>query len=165
MHAPPIIRKVRSEYAPWITNHIKRMIFHRDFLKKKAIKTESVCIHEAYKRARNDVKKLIKTTKAKYFMSTINSTAKNPKEMWMTLNKLTNKKSKTTSITKIAVEDEISDEPESISNTFNKFFNEIGVNLAEGMADSVKKPESYMTSSSSAFEIQNVTETEVFRLL
>ena len=98
-------------------------------------------------------------------MSTINSTAKNPKETWKTLNKLTNKKSKTTSIIKIVVEDEISKEPESISNTFNKFFNEIGVNLAKGMAESVTKPESYIASSSSTFEIQNVTETEVFRLL
>ena len=165
IHAPPIIRKVTSEYALWITNHIKRMVFHRDFLKKKAVKTGSVYIHEAYKRARNDVNKLIKTTKANYFMSTINSTAKNLKEMWKTLNKLTKKKSKTTRITKMVIEDEISKDPESISNTFNKFFNEIGVNLVNGMAESVKKPESYIVSSSSAFEMQNVTETEVFRLL
>ena len=86
-------------------------------------------------------------------MSTINNTAQNPKEMWKTLSKLTNKKSKTTSITKTVVEDEISEQPEIISNTFNKFFNEIGVNLTESMAESVKKPESYITSSSSAFEI------------
>ena len=83
-------------------------------------------------------------------MSTINSTAKNPKEMWKKLNKLTNKKSKTTSITKIVVEDKVSEGPETILNTFNKFFNEIGVHLAKG---------------NSVFEIQNVSETEVFRLL
>jgi hypothetical protein len=43
LHAPPITRKVRSEYAPWITENIK----------KKAVKLGSRNVHEAYKRARN----------------------------------------------------------------------------------------------------------------
>ena len=33
-HAPPITRRVRSEYAPWITKEIKNMIHRRDFLKR-----------------------------------------------------------------------------------------------------------------------------------
>ena len=41
VHAPQITRKVKSEYTPWMTNNIKKQIYHRDFLKKKAIKTGS----------------------------------------------------------------------------------------------------------------------------
>ena len=39
-HAPPITRRVRSEYAPWITKEIKNMIHHRDFLKKRQLKLD-----------------------------------------------------------------------------------------------------------------------------
>ena len=34
-HAPPITKKVRSEYAPWITSKIKNMMHRRDFLKER----------------------------------------------------------------------------------------------------------------------------------
>jgi hypothetical protein len=33
-HAPTRIRKVRSEYAPWLTSNIKKSMYHRDYLKK-----------------------------------------------------------------------------------------------------------------------------------
>ena len=50
-------------------------------------------MNKAYKRARNDLNMLIKNTKANYFMNALNNTKKNPKEMWMMINKLTNKQS------------------------------------------------------------------------
>ena len=37
-HAPTRIRKVRSEYAPWLTSNIKKSMYHRDYLKKMAVK-------------------------------------------------------------------------------------------------------------------------------
>ena len=36
-HAPPITRKVRSEYSPWLTSNITKQMRHRDYLKKQAI--------------------------------------------------------------------------------------------------------------------------------
>ena len=36
MHAPP------SGHAPWLTSEIKKIIYDRDFLKKKSIKTGSI---------------------------------------------------------------------------------------------------------------------------
>ena len=114
MHALQMTRKVRSQYAPRITENIKRYIYHRDFLKKKAVKTGSSNLHDAYKRARNDLNRLIEKTKTEYFTSIINNTAKNPKEMWKTINRITNKKSNTTNITKIVVDDKVIEEPEVI---------------------------------------------------
>ena len=66
-HAPPVTRRVRSEYAPWLTTEIKNKIYNRDFLKKKAVKTGSERIHKAYEEARNDLNKLVKNTKANYY--------------------------------------------------------------------------------------------------
>jgi hypothetical protein len=70
-HAPERTKKVRSEYAPWITENIKQTMRRRDFLKKKAVKTGSKQFHDSYKRTRNDLNRLIKNTKAIYFTNTL----------------------------------------------------------------------------------------------
>ena len=59
IHAPVLKRKVKSEYNPWMTNEIKNMSYHRDFLKRKAIKHNSTRYHELYKNCRNRVNNLI----------------------------------------------------------------------------------------------------------
>ena len=46
-HAPIRQRRVRSEYKPWLTNEIKQMSYHRDYLKKKSIKLRSTNYDEA----------------------------------------------------------------------------------------------------------------------
>ena len=79
-HAPETTKKVRSEYAPWITNNIREVMKQRDFLKKKAVKTGSKQFHDAYKRTRNDLNRLIKKTKATYFRNTLNGCEKIPKK-------------------------------------------------------------------------------------
>jgi hypothetical protein len=44
--------RVRSQYAPWITNNIRQVMRQRDYLKKKAVKTGSKQFHDAYRRTR-----------------------------------------------------------------------------------------------------------------
>ena len=66
------------------------MIHRRDFLKRKAVKTGSQQFHDAF------TNKLIKRTKADYFTNSLNKCENKPKQMRKTINKLTNKKSKTT---------------------------------------------------------------------
>jgi ABC-type transporter Mla subunit MlaD len=75
--------------------------YRRDFLKKKAIKTGSKQFHDAYKRTRNNLNRLIKNTNAIYFTNALNDCGNNPKKIWKTINKLTNKQSKTTLISEI----------------------------------------------------------------
>ena len=87
IHAPVLKRKVKSEYNPWMTNEIKNMSYHRDFLKRKAIKHNSTRYHELYKNCRNRVNNLIKDTKAIYFKNKLESTT-NSKEGWRTINLL-----------------------------------------------------------------------------
>ena len=166
IHAPQITRKVKSEYTPWMTNNIKKQIYHRDFLKKKAINTGSENMFVAYKRARNALNKLIKDTKRNYYTSVLNDTKNNQKNMWNTINKLTNKKSKTTTITKLNISnDNVTEDPNKISHTFNTYFKTIGENLANELPDTTDAPESYVTPSNSTFQIQNVSEVDVFQLL
>ena len=85
VHAPQITRKVKSEYTPWMTKNIKKQIYHRDFLKKKTIKTGSENMFVAYKKSRNALNKLIKDTKRNYYTSALNDAKNNPKNMWDTI--------------------------------------------------------------------------------
>jgi hypothetical protein len=122
MHAPPVIRRVRSEHVPWLTSEIKTKMYHRDFLKKKAIKTGSTHFHNAYKKARNNLSKLVKDTKANYYNNAINQCNKDPKSMWKTINQLTNKKSKTTKINELIIDQKVTTNPDEIAECMNKYF-------------------------------------------
>jgi hypothetical protein len=52
-----LLKKVRSEYAPWITSEIKNMMDCRDFLKRKAVKTGSKQFHDAFTETQNELNK------------------------------------------------------------------------------------------------------------
>jgi L-arabinose isomerase len=58
-HAPERTRK-------WITENIKQTMRRRDFLKKKAVRTGSKQFHDAYKRTRNDLNRLIKNIQKQF---------------------------------------------------------------------------------------------------
>ena len=68
-----------------MTNNIKKQLYHRDFLKKKAIKTGFENMFVAYKKSRNALNKLIKDTKRNYYTSALNDAKNNPKNMWDTI--------------------------------------------------------------------------------
>ena len=166
VHVSQITRKVKSEYTPWMTNNIKKQIYHRDFLKKKAIKTGSENMFVAYKKSRNALNKLIKDTKRNYYTGALNDAKNNPKNMWDTINKLTNKKSKTTMITKLNLSNEnVTENPNEIAHTFNTYFNTIGEKLANELPSTTETSESYVTPSNSTFQLKNASEVDVFHLL
>ena len=164
-HAPEITKKVGSEYAPWITDNIRQVMYRRDFFKKKVAKTGSKQLHDAYKKTRNDLNRLIKNTKATYFTNFLNDCENNPKKMWKTINKLTNKKSKTTLISEIQHNDQNLTKRDEIANVLNSHFNEVGTNLAKDMPQSSRMPESYLTFSNTEFNIQNVSITKLYKVL
>ncbi|CAB3992545.1 Hypothetical predicted protein, partial [Paramuricea clavata] len=102
---------------------ILRKVRKIEIILKKAVKSGTRNVHEAYKRARNEVNKLVKNTKTKYFMNALSENNQNHKTMWNTIRTLTNKNSKTTNITEIHVENDHSvTEPKQIADAFNTFF-------------------------------------------
>jgi hypothetical protein len=117
-------------------------MYYRDSLKKKAVKTKSKYAHEVYKRARNDVNKIIKHTKATYYMNAFNQYESNLKEMWKKISDVTNKKTKTTNISEIKEDGVMLTDPTEVANSFNKFFSEIGPDLSDKLPEPDYLPES-----------------------
>jgi hypothetical protein len=117
-HAPPITRRVSLVR---LTDDIIKHMRHRDYLKTKAVQTRSPSIHQTYKQARNALFREIKSTKTKYYLKRFKDTSKYPKEMWKTINKVVNKKSKTTDIKELVliINDTTITDARDIANTLN----------------------------------------------
>jgi hypothetical protein len=87
IYAPVKTRKVRSIYAPWLTTEIRCEMNKRDYLKKRAVKSNSKSLHRVYKARRNEVNKLIRSAKFRYCKDNIDLNKHNPKQMWKNINR------------------------------------------------------------------------------
>ena len=138
-HAPLRLRKVKSEYTPWLTNEIKNISYHRDFLKKKAVSLNSPAYHEAYKKCRNEVNSRIKVAKTNYYKTSLENST-DSKDSWKIINKLLNKKSKTTSINELSINNNKITGDKNIANVFNNFFCKLGHNLQKIYHNQISTP-------------------------
>ena len=86
IYAPVKTRKVRNTYSPWLTTNIRCEMNKRDYLKKRAIKTNSKKLHRAYQDKCKEVNKLIKSAKFQCCKDNIELNKHNPKEMWKNIN-------------------------------------------------------------------------------
>ena len=54
-HAPLRSRTIRNRKSPWITKDLRRQIFNRDYLKKKAVTSNDPKIWHQYRQTRNHI--------------------------------------------------------------------------------------------------------------
>ena len=128
-HAPFRQRKGRNNYAPWITPEVTGKRRTRDILKQKAVKMKSEIVMQAYKEMRNQVNSDNRSQKREYFNNEITQQEGNVKGTWSVINKLINRRSKTTEIPFLNVENKICSEPIEKVAALNDFFIETGENL------------------------------------
>ena len=143
-HAPIRQRRVKSEYKPWLTNEIKQISYHRDYLKKQSIKLRSANYDKAYKRCKNKLNNLIKETKQEYFRDKL-SNAKNSKESWRTINELLNKKPKTSEVKELDINGQLITDDDKIADAFNQYFSTIGSTLSDKITGNCTDPMNFVT--------------------
>ena len=97
----------------------------------------------------------------KHFIHCFEKTTSNPQEMWKTINKLLNKKSKTTIISEIKTENGSFTDPKEITNVLNEYFCNIGCNLAQNLESTSVQPSSYVDQRETEFKLDPVTEAEL----
>ena len=118
-----------------------------------------------HRRERNHVNKLIKHTKANYYIGELNKYNNNPKKMWSTVNKLTNKISKTTNVSELKIDNETISKPKDIAKAFKTFVCEVGPKLASVLPNSSRSPDNHIKQRESEFEIQKISVDQVYKLL
>ena len=129
-HAPLRQRRVSDRYCPWITSELKTTMRSRDKLKKSAVKHGSALLMQAYRHIRNRVNSLNTKLKKAYFSQKIADCQGNMKETWNTINKLINKRSKTTNISSLMVDEECLTKSSEIADSMNDYFCNIGSKLS-----------------------------------
>ena len=67
----------------------QKLIYKRDYLKRKAIKYTNEETWLLYRRARNDVTEMIKCSTRQYYENSIQESRHNPTKMWKVLKQLT----------------------------------------------------------------------------
>ena len=107
----------------------------------------------AYRQLRNKATKMNREGKTAYFSGKLQASQGNLKETWASINKLVNKRSKTTNITALEVDGQTIDDPVGMANSMNEFFSNIGVKLSKDTSDTDK----YLLSDDYAINLTKAT--------
>ncbi len=76
----------------------------------------------AYRQLRNKATKMNREAKSAYFSDKLQAPQGELKETWATINKLVNKRPKTTNIAALEVDRQTIDDPVGMANSMNDFF-------------------------------------------
>lgn len=123
---------------PWITQGLTRASqIKQDLFKKHRLDPENIIKNHEYKTYKNKLNKLISLTKLNYFKSKLNETKNDSKTLWNVVNEFTGTLNKTEKkVEEIKIDDKVITDKKEIANCFNKYFTEVGKNLA----NNIKRP-------------------------
>ena len=165
-HAPVIKKRSRVFNVPWLTKDIKHLIFSRDRLKRKAIITNKNEYWDEYKTFRNKVNIAMRQAKSTYYQDKISVEKDDPKKAWKTINCLLGRSRSNIVVNELEINDHKVNSPEELADAFNRYFVNIGPQLAHKMNSTNVSFENFVTPSSSVFsEFHLVSSSKVFKLL
>ena len=162
VHAPLRMKRVRTRRnIPWLNKNSKKLMFERDKLKLKAIKSNSTLDWNAYKMARNAVSCNLQKDKQLYYSNLLYKYKHNPKESWQTINGILGPGHNKSSISSIRQNDNIISGSNEIAKTFNEYFSTIGDKIANSVDSGNTHFSSYISKSSTTFEFDTVSVDKV----
>jgi len=159
-HHIPLRSKTKKEkkfsLKPWISNSLKRSITKRKEL--YTLSRENHPDQSARKRNYNKYKKKLEKTlfaaQCNYFSNKIRQCQNQSKALWKIVNEITQRKKKTISfIQKLSLGNgRVIENSKDIANELNKYFVEVGPNLADQLPSCDTPFENYLTSNTSPSE-------------
>ena len=91
-HAPVRKARIHGVRCPWMNSRLSQAMSQRDYLHRRAIKSNSPHLWSRYKKLKNYVNKEIQKCKAEYYSNLISENKSNPSALWKTLNEITSRK-------------------------------------------------------------------------
>jgi len=166
-HAPTRRFRIRSKQSPWINNNLKAEMHSRDYLKKRASKSNNENDWLIYKQKRNSVNKQIIKTKKEYYRDKFTRNKNDSKQTWKTINELRGKASENPVIREIKSDNQNITDSKEIANTFNEFFTTIATKLASELNDKDCSAHfsDFIKPLNSTFSFQTINRQEVEKLL
>ena len=156
----------REDTPEWITREILSEINLKDYLYKKAKKTNSAADWDLFKVKKNEVKRLLASAKENYVKNKINELEGNPRKFWREINKISGlgKNKSKRKCTKITDEDGQTHEKSDAANFLNNYYVNVGPELAKEHNKKWDK-ESCGIEIESKFNFKWITVKEVERLV
>ena len=79
-HAPIKVARLKKRSNPWITPDVVKLMYKRDHVHAKAVRTKNDILFDQYRSLRNYVTKIIKENKQKYYNEINSLSASDPKK-------------------------------------------------------------------------------------
>ena len=168
-HAPLKTKRVRKKGSvPWINKDIKSKLFERDFIKRKAIKTNEASDWNRYKSSRNRCNIAFRHAKREYYATKFLNHKNNTKHAWKTINDILGRSHNQNTIHEIKLSGKSITWTEELKEVFNEYFTNIGHKLAQTIEhDSESNFGDFITKQEPArkFSFEAVNEFPVYRLI
>ena len=166
-HAPIRIKRVGKKNSPWVTGELRRLLFERDSLKRRAVKSGDASLWHQYKQFRNRANNEIKRAKRLYFTNNLELHKHDMKKTRKLINDLNSRHYRTSScIKEVIIDDQIVNSPNQLAETFNTYFSNVGSNLSDEIPSSAdSNPEDYLDPTDGTFSLQFPSINTVTRLL
>ena len=125
------LSKKASKNKPHITSGIKVSIKYKNKLYRKYLKNRTAANRAAWTRFKNKTTNIIRNAEKLYYRKLISSHTNSSSNLWKTFGKILNKKKvKNRNISSLSIDNNNITDPQEITESFNKFFCEIGEKLA-----------------------------------
>ena len=130
---------------PWITRGILRSIKKRNKLYKLYISNPSKQNLDKYKKYRNNLNSVIRSSKKMYYSKELENVEGNLNATWNVINKLINRDKTHNNIDNLIIENKEITQPAEIAQAFNNFFTNIGPDLASKISSDNKHFTDYLS--------------------
>ena len=118
----------RALPAPWLNSDIKQSMLRRDYLHRKAIRSNNESEWKEYKVARNHVTDIIRTAKRDYYNMLITRGSNDSRRLWQTLRGVIPSKNQSNP-SSIVIDDTVLNSDVDIANGFNRHFTSVASKL------------------------------------
>jgi len=164
----PVLKKKFNKnfhkIEPWMTNGLLISRRQKILLGKAHLKNRTVINLQCFKDYRNVYNKVVRTAKKLYFEKKLASNQANIKKVWQILYSAVNiKRTKTSNIRDLIIDDQLVSDPLHIANFLNNYFANVASKIVSEIEPTDRPPDSKLPLSANVFSFCNnpVTFSEI----
>ena len=159
------IKTIKLNYKnrkPWLIYGLKNSIKEKNRLYVKYVRQNTRYSETKYKVYKSKLNGLLRKSEREHYATLFEENKHNHKKSWSLLKEIINKKHELITQTKFIVNKVVTSDKKQISECFNKFYINVGSNLAKNIPQNQTDPMSYMKNSNTkTIYLEPVTENEV----
>ena len=162
-------KTIKTNYKrrkPWLTDALKKSICVKNKLYIKSIKQPSPHTEKSYKMYKSKLNNILRKAEQNHLDEMFKTNSKNLKKIWSIIKDIINKKRSSPSSTRFNINNQSINDPSIIAEQFNKFFVNVGPNLAQQLPHMTESPTSYIKHHNPlTMYIQPVSQNEIVSII